>query len=121
MNILHFTEKTTRHLERILTVLFADVFLNLKFHLFRLIVVLRYIIRETPQRNNLLNGQHLNLNKLNNMKYVSSHKTKYTITNGCGGKKGTKCGVEVYIMPYAVAKPVAPGRVADNNLEPKGK
>jgi|DEB19_MinimDraft_3_1074340.scaffolds.fasta_scaffold00957_15 hypothetical protein len=55
------------------------------------------------------------------MKYVSSHKAKYTITNGCGGKKGTKCGVEVYIMPYAVAKPVAPGRVADDNLEPKGK
>lgn len=23
-----------------------------------------------------------------------------TITNGCGGKKGTKCGVEVYIMPH---------------------
>ena len=23
-----------------------------------------------------------------------------TITNGCGGNKGTKCGVEVYIMPY---------------------
>jgi hypothetical protein len=55
------------------------------------------------------------------MKYVSSHKAKYTITNGCGGKKGTKCGVEVYIMPYAITKPVAPGRVADDNLEPKGK
>jgi len=26
-----------------------------------------------------------------------------TITNGCGGKKGTKCGVEVYIMPYMKA------------------
>ena len=25
---------------------------------------------------------------------------KPEITNGCGGKKGTKCGVEVYIMPY---------------------
>ncbi len=55
------------------------------------------------------------------MKYESSHKAKYTITNGCGGKKSTKCGVEVYIMPYAVAKPVTAGRVADDNLEPKGK
>lgn len=23
-----------------------------------------------------------------------------TITNGCGGNKGTKCGVELYIMPH---------------------
>lgn len=23
-----------------------------------------------------------------------------TITNGCGGKKGTKCGVDLYIMPH---------------------
>lgn len=22
------------------------------------------------------------------------------VKNGCGGKKGTKCGVEVYTMPY---------------------
>ena len=22
------------------------------------------------------------------------------VENGCGGKKGTKCGVEVYIMPH---------------------
>lgn len=22
-----------------------------------------------------------------------------TVTNGCGGKKGLKCGVEVYILP----------------------
>lgn len=51
------------------------------------------------------------------MKYVSSHKAKYTITNGCGGKKGTKCGVEVYTMPYSIT----PTRVVDNNLEPKGK
>jgi len=55
------------------------------------------------------------------MKYTSSHKTNYTITNGCGGKKGTKCGVEVYTMPYAVAKPLTPGRAAEDNLEPKGK
>jgi hypothetical protein len=27
-----------------------------------------------------------------------------TITNGCGGNKGTKCGVEVYIMPYMKLK-----------------
>jgi hypothetical protein len=27
-----------------------------------------------------------------------------TIQNGCGGKKGTKCGVEVYIMPYMKLK-----------------
>jgi hypothetical protein len=27
-----------------------------------------------------------------------------TITNGCGGKKGTKCGVELYIMPYMKVK-----------------
>lgn len=28
-----------------------------------------------------------------------------TITNGCGGKNsGTKCGVEVYIMPYMKLK-----------------
>jgi hypothetical protein len=26
--------------------------------------------------------------------------TQPTITNGCGGKKGTKCGVELYIMPH---------------------
>jgi hypothetical protein len=23
-----------------------------------------------------------------------------SITYGCGGKKGTKCGVELYIMPH---------------------
>lgn len=55
------------------------------------------------------------------MKYTSTHPVKYTITNGCGGKKGTKCAVEVYTMPYAVAKPIAPGRVADCDLEPKEK
>lgn len=34
------------------------------------------------------------------------HKLKRTtITNGCGGKKGTKCGVEVYIMPYMELQP----------------
>ena len=27
-------------------------------------------------------------------------KTVKTITNGCGGNKGTKCGVELYIMPH---------------------
>jgi hypothetical protein len=38
-------------------------------------------------------------------KFQAQHK-KYErkrtliIKNGCGGKKGTKCGVEVYIMPY---------------------
>jgi len=84
---------------------------------------LRFTIRDTQIKNNPLNGKHLKYltSKNKNMKYVSSHKAKYTITNGCGGKKGTKCGVEVYIMPYAVTKPVAPGRVADDNLEPKGK
>jgi len=25
--------------------------------------------------------------------------SKLAITNGCGGNKGTKCGVEVYYMP----------------------
>jgi hypothetical protein len=30
-----------------------------------------------------------------------------TIKNGCGGKNsGTKCGVEVYIMPYMKLKAV---------------
>lgn len=55
------------------------------------------------------------------MKYTSSYPAKYTITNGCGGKKGTKCAVEVYVMPYAVAKPLSPKRVADCEAEPKGK
>jgi hypothetical protein len=27
-------------------------------------------------------------------------KSVQTVTNGCGGKKGTKCGVELYIMPH---------------------
>lgn len=32
---------------------------------------------------------------------MNSTKTKkQTITNGCGGNKGTKCGVELYIMPH---------------------
>jgi len=29
---------------------------------------------------------------------------RFNVTNGCGGKKGTKCGVEVYIMPYMKLK-----------------
>lgn len=29
-----------------------------------------------------------------------------TIKNGCGGNKGTKCGVEVYIMPYMKVKTI---------------
>lgn len=36
---------------------------------------------------------------------VKKHSKKTTtITNGCGGNKGTKCGVEVYIMPYMLVK-----------------
>ncbi len=40
------------------------------------------------------------------MKTLELNKTKQTttITNGCGGNKGTKCGVEVYIMPYMLVK-----------------
>jgi len=26
--------------------------------------------------------------------------TQPTITNGCGGKAGTKCAVEIYVMPH---------------------
>jgi|GEM_PF-5278518 len=55
------------------------------------------------------------------MKYSSTNKIKYTITNGCGGKKGTKCGVQVYTIPYAVVKPLIPNRAAEDNLEPKGR
>lgn len=42
----------------------------------------------------------------NKLKEFQAQDRKYkrkvvrTITNGCGGKKGTKCGVEVYIMPH---------------------
>jgi hypothetical protein len=99
----------------------VDAFLNLKSLLFRLIAVLKFTIKDTQLKNNSLNGKHLSNPIYKNMKYVSSHKAKYTITNGCGGKKGTKCGVEVYVMPYAVAKPLTPGRAAEDNSEPKGK
>ena len=30
---------------------------------------------------------------------VESLKKAFRILNGCGGNKGTKCGVEVYYMP----------------------
>jgi hypothetical protein len=33
------------------------------------------------------------------MKNTTQTKQVKTITNGCGGNKGTKCGVELYIMP----------------------
>lgn len=38
------------------------------------------------------------------MNTLELKKTVQTITNGCGGNKGTKCGVEVYIMPYMLIK-----------------
>lgn len=34
------------------------------------------------------------------MKNTNAQTKKATITNGCGGNKGTKCGVELYIMPH---------------------
>ena len=37
-------------------------------------------------------------NKAQNKKI--ERKLARIIENGCGGKKGTKCGVEVYIMPH---------------------
>lgn len=47
-------------------------------------------------------------------------KVNYVITNGGGGKKGTKCE-QVYTLPYAVAKPLTPSRSKDCESEPKGK
>ena len=41
----------------------------------------------------------MNLNGLN-MNKTQSQTQNATITNGCGGNKGTKCGVELYIMPH---------------------
>lgn len=35
-----------------------------------------------------------------NNKTQTQTQTQTTITNGCGGNKGTKCGVELYIMPH---------------------
>lgn len=35
---------------------------------------------------------------------------KNKFTNGCGGKKGTKCGVEVYYLP----EDSKPHRIKDN-------
>lgn len=32
-------------------------------------------------------------------KGVTNLKKAFRILNGCGGNKGTKCGVEVYYMP----------------------
>jgi len=37
-------------------------------------------------------------------KGVTNLKKAFRILNGCGGNKGTKCGVEVYYMP-ADSKP----------------
>ena len=120
-NTLNFMVNTTTQAEKMNTAESADVFSNLRLHLLVLIAVLRLTIRDTPKQNKNLNGKHLgnkiiNLIKFTNMKNVSTTKpakVTYTITNGCGGKKGTKCGVEVYVMPYAVAKPLTPNRVTD--------
>lgn len=38
-------------------------------------------------------------------KSLATFKKAFRILNGCGGNKGTKCGVEVYYLP------------ADNKLE----
>jgi hypothetical protein len=35
----------------------------------------------------------------NKNKGVKNLKKAFRILNGCGGNKGTKCGVEVYYMP----------------------
>lgn len=36
---------------------------------------------------------------------TNNSKAKSTpITNGCGGNKGTKCYVELYIMPNSLSK-----------------
>ena len=32
-------------------------------------------------------------------KNIANLKKSFRILNGCGGNKGTKCGVEVYYMP----------------------
>jgi len=42
-------------------------------------------------------------------------KINYTVTNGCGGKKGTKCE-QVYTMPYGLP---SPHRKTDNSIAPK--
>jgi len=39
-------------------------------------------------------------NKLQAQHKKYERKRSFIIKNGCGGKKGTKCGVEVYTMPY---------------------
>lgn len=119
-NTLNFMVNTTTQAEKMNTVESADVFSNIRLRLLVLIAVLRLTIRDTPKQNKNLNGKHLgnkiiNLIKLNmkNVNTTRPAKVTYTITNGCGGKKGTKCGVEVYVMPYAVAKPLTPNRVTD--------
>jgi len=38
------------------------------------------------------------------MKTAELKQKTITITNGCNGNKGTKCGVELYIMPYMLVK-----------------
>ena len=44
---------------------------------------------------------------MKNSKLSKKKKPSYTIKNGCGGKNsGTKCGVEVYIMPYMKVKTI---------------
>jgi len=47
----------------------------------------------------------MNKNKFQAQTKKCERKRLPSITNGCGGKKGTKCGVEVYIMPYMKLQP----------------
>jgi len=41
------------------------------------------------------------------------------ILNGCGGKKGTKCYVEEYTMPYSQVQTSTPKRRTDRTIGQK--
>lgn len=41
------------------------------------------------------------------------------IVNGCGGKKGTKCYVEEYVMPYGQVQTKTPKRKTDRAVGQK--
>jgi hypothetical protein len=46
-------------------------------------------------------------------------KKSNVIENGCGGKKGTKCYVEEYILPYSQVKVQTGKRKTDKTLSQK--
>jgi len=50
-----------------------------------------------PVRNSV--NKNRNTFEPNRISDVSDVSDVSKITNGCGGKKGTKCGVEVYHLP----------------------